>query len=165
MATVERVRPEATSSSGGATDLIEQTYRDQATRLRRSVTAYAGDPDVASDAVAEAFAQLLRRGAGVRDPAAWVWRAAFRIAAGDLVLRRSCVSEPLAGVVTPSETETIDLARALAQLSPCQRAAVLLHDYAGFPARQAAELSDSTEAAVRVHLMRARRKLRVLLSE
>jgi len=42
------------------------------------------DPEVASDAVAEAFAQLIRRGDEVRDPRAWVWRSAFRIADRDV---------------------------------------------------------------------------------
>ena len=50
-------------------------------RLWRSLLAYAGDPEVASEAAAEAFAQAVRRGEALRDPAAWVWRAAFRIAA------------------------------------------------------------------------------------
>lgn len=57
-------------------------------RLWRSLLAHTGDPDVASDAAAEAFAQAVRRGEAVRDPAAWVWRAAFRIAAGQLAVRR-----------------------------------------------------------------------------
>ncbi|HJS26677.1 MAG TPA: hypothetical protein VJ913_06090, partial [Actinomycetota bacterium] len=54
----------------------------------RAVLAFAGDPEVASDAVAEAFAQVLRRGEDVRDPEGWVWRAAFRIASGELKERR-----------------------------------------------------------------------------
>ena len=32
---------------------------------------------------AEAFAQALRRGTAIRDPRSWVWRAAYRIAAGE----------------------------------------------------------------------------------
>ena len=76
-------------------DMVEQTYLAHASKLWRSLRAYSGDPDVASDAVAEAFAQLLRRGDGVRDPGAWVWRTAFRIAAGDLKARRTFV-EPVA---------------------------------------------------------------------
>ena len=51
-------------------------------------TFTSADRDVASDAVAEAFAQALRRGADLRSPERWVWRAAFRIAAGELKQRR-----------------------------------------------------------------------------
>jgi len=58
-------------------------------RLWRSLLAYAGDPEVASEAAAEAFAQAVRRGAALRDPAAWVWRSAFRIAAGLVRLHRA----------------------------------------------------------------------------
>ncbi len=121
------------------------------------------------DAVAEAFAQLIRRGDDVRDPVAWVWRSAFRIAAGELKRRgRSTEFGAQHSVVAPTGVEAlplVDLQRALAQLSPMQRHAVVLHDYAGFPSRQAAGIMGSTEAATRVHLMRGRRRLRALLGE
>ena len=40
---------------------IEGLYRADADRLWRAVYAFAGDTEIASDAVAEAYAQLLRR--------------------------------------------------------------------------------------------------------
>ena len=58
-----------------------------------------------------------------------------------------------------------DLVVALGALSERQRAAVVLHDAAGYPAREVARIVGSTEAAVRVHLMRGRRRLRELLKE
>jgi len=150
----------------GDQDVIEQTYRVHAARLWRAIRAYSGDPDVASDAVAEAFAQLLRRGDEVRDPGAWVWRTAFRIASGDLKRRRAFVPDDRGDQrVARPDPEIVDLLRALGQLSSMQRMAVVLHDYAGFPARDAAEVAGSTEAAIRVHLMRGRRRLRTLLDE
>ncbi len=39
-------------------DRVEAAYRNQSTRMWRALLAYSGDPDVASDAVAEAFAFL-----------------------------------------------------------------------------------------------------------
>ena len=60
--------------------MLEAVYRRDSDRLWRSLFAFAGDADIASDAVAEAYAQLLRRGDAVSDPAAWASRAAFRIA-------------------------------------------------------------------------------------
>jgi DNA-directed RNA polymerase specialized sigma24 family protein len=51
---------------------------------------------------------------------------------------------------------------ALGALSERQRASVVLHDGAGYPAREVARIVGSTEAAVRVHLMRGRRRLREL---
>src|SRR5882757_5778900 len=68
---------------------VEAVYRADADRLWRAVYAFAGDAEIASDAVAEAFAQALNRGSAIRDPAAWTWRTAFRISAGALKTRAS----------------------------------------------------------------------------
>jgi DNA-directed RNA polymerase specialized sigma24 family protein len=70
------------------TDRIERLYRERGDRIWRVVLAFSTDPEVASDAVTEALAQVLRRGDEVRDPERWIWRAAFRIAAGKLKERR-----------------------------------------------------------------------------
>jgi DNA-directed RNA polymerase specialized sigma24 family protein len=69
-----------TDRAGGG---LEALYRLDGGRLWRAVLMYTGDREVASDAVAEAFAQALRRDQAIRDPR-WVWRAAFRIAVGEL---------------------------------------------------------------------------------
>ncbi|TMK86784.1 MAG: hypothetical protein E6G44_01900, partial [Actinobacteria bacterium] len=50
---------------------LECLYRDERDRMWRAVFAFAGDREVASDAVAEAFAQALRRGAAIRSPERW----------------------------------------------------------------------------------------------
>lgn len=63
------------------------------------------------------------------------------------------------------EVPARDLIVALCALSERQRASVVLHDGAGYPAREVARILGSTEAAVRVHLMRGRRRLRVLLED
>ena len=146
--------------------------------LWRAVLAYSGSADVADEAVAEAFAQLLRRGDGVDDPAAWAWRSAFRIAAGELQRRRlsaTTVSGDPAdldlagrrardvGVAMPELA--IDLVAALRHLTDQQRACVVLCDIAGHDAPSAARLLGTTAATVRVQLMRARRRLRDLLEE
>jgi RNA polymerase sigma-70 factor (ECF subfamily) len=146
------------------TDRIERLYRKRGDRIWRGLLAFSGDPDIASDAVAEAFAQVLRRGDEVRDPERWVWRAAFRIAAGELKERRKYELIGVAGSYEMEEPAR-DLVVALATLSERQRAAVVFHDAAGYPAREVAKIVGSTEAAVRVHLMRGRRRLRDLLKE
>ena len=46
---------------------FEDVYREHGARLLRSVLLFAGDREVADDAVAEAFAQAIRRGEGLRD--------------------------------------------------------------------------------------------------
>jgi DNA-directed RNA polymerase specialized sigma24 family protein len=67
---------------------LERLYRSQRGRMWQAVFAFAGDPEVASDAVAEAFTQALRRGDAIRSPERWLWRTVFRIAAGELNARR-----------------------------------------------------------------------------
>jgi RNA polymerase sigma-70 factor (ECF subfamily) len=147
---------------------LERIYRERGDRMWRSLLAFSGDPDVASDAVAEAFAQALRRGGAIREPERWVWRAAFRIAAGELKERgrfdpRGEHPGHDRGYVL--EEPARELIAALRQLSPKQRAAVVLHHAAGYPLRDVAAILGSTQGAVKVHLSRARSRLRDLLSE
>ena len=147
------------------TERIERLYRERGDRIWRGLLAFSGDPEVASDAVAEAFAQVLRRGDEIRDPERWIWRAAFRIAAGELKDRRRTVETTASIGSYEMDEPARDLVVALGTLSERQRAAVVLHDAAGYPAREVARIIGSTEAAVRVHLMRGRRRLRELLKD
>jgi RNA polymerase sigma-70 factor (ECF subfamily) len=143
---------------------IELVYREHGARLWRAVLLATGSREVADDAVAEAFAQALRRGRAVRDPAAWVWRTAFRIAAGELKERRNVeivFEEPVERLPEPF----IDLWRALGQLPERQRASVVLADYAGWSHREIARALGSTVSAVGVHVHRARRRLREVLGD
>lgn len=143
---------------------VDALYRKDADRLWRAVLAFAGDPEIASDAVAEAYAQLIRRGLGVRDPAAWTWRAAFKIAAGSLKAR----PRPPDAVPTLTYVDAYvdaDLLSALRQLPESQRAAVILHYYADLPVREIARRLDSSSLAVRANLSRGRRRLRQLLGD
>jgi RNA polymerase sigma-70 factor (ECF subfamily) len=141
---------------------LEDTYREIAARLWRALVAYTGDRDVADDALAEAFAQAAARGSAIRAPDRWIWTAAFRIAAGQLR------SRPDRQVSIPPQTgedaaEALELLTALAKLPPKQRAALVLHYYGGYKAREIAAIVGSTAATVRVHLSAGRRRLRTLL--
>jgi len=141
---------------------LERLYRDQRDRMWRAVFAFGGDREVASDAVAEAFAQALRRGDRLHSPERWLWRTVFRIAAGELKLRGRRGPEPLDGVYEMDDMAR-DLVVALARLPQKERAAVVLHHAAGYPAKEIAEIIGSTAPAVHVHLSRARKRLRELL--
>lgn len=141
---------------------LERLYREQGGRLWRSIVLSTGNRDVADDAVAEAFAQVIARGDAIHDPAAWVWRAAFRIAAGELKERPMTGVRPIDAFEDAPES-VVDLVRALAELTPHQRTAVVLADYAGYPHREIAEILGSSASAVGVHVHRARRRLRRLL--
>lgn len=152
-------------------DRLRRTYDEVHGRLWRAVLAWSGSAHVADEAVAEAFAQALRRGGALRDPAAWVWRAAFRIAAGDLARQRRDAAVGLDGLDVASPEafclpdEAVDLLRALQQLTPAQRQAVVLTDGAGFTAPEAAAVLGISAVNVRAHASRARRRLRSLLTD
>jgi RNA polymerase sigma-70 factor, ECF subfamily len=143
---------------------FEELYRAHGARLLRNVVLYAGDHEIANDAVAEAFAQAMRRGDAVRDPLAWVTRAAFRIAAGSLKERRR-TDYPLAEQTYEMPEPTTELVAAFAQLSPKQRAAVILHHRDGYTLAEVADIIGSTTSAVGVHLNRARKRLRDLMGD
>jgi RNA polymerase sigma-70 factor (ECF subfamily) len=148
----------------GHGERLERLYREQGDRMWRAVLAFAGDPEVASDAVAEAFAQALRRGEAIRDVERWVWRTIFLVAAGELKVKTRAVALEREGVYEMEEPAR-ELVAALARLSERQRAAVVLHHAAGYPVREVASIIGSTPAAVKVHLLRGRRRLRELLKE
>jgi len=146
----------------GSTDL-ERCYQNQREKLWRALLLFSGIPEVASDAMAEAFTQALRRGDAIRDLDRWVWRTAFAIARGEL--KRLGTAEPLADMPIEMPDPTVDLVRALEHLSSKQRASIVLHHYAGYSTKETAEIIGSTAPAVGVHLYRARARLRMLLQE
>ena len=144
---------------------VEAVYRQDGGRLWRALLAFAGNEDVASDAVAEAFAQALRRGSAIRDVRGWVWRSAFRLAAGDLQ-RQSSFSHgalPEGSFHDPHPDE--QLLDALQGLTPQQRAVIVLHYYADCPVREIARRTGINPLAVRAHLSRGRKHLRLLLGD
>jgi RNA polymerase sigma factor (sigma-70 family) len=117
--------------------------------------------------MAEAFAQALRGGDSIRAPLPWVWKASFRIAAGELKSRdrwRELVAAQETAAPQP-DSSAAELVAALARISPKQRAAVVLHHYAGYPVKEVAEIIGSTAPAVKVHLSRGRKRLRELLRD
>jgi RNA polymerase sigma-70 factor, ECF subfamily len=145
---------------------VEALYRADAPRLWRALFAYAGDAEIANDAVNEAYVQVIGRGDAVRDPAAWVWRTAFRIAGGALQARRSGDQTLAPETATGGKLDQYadpDLLPALRELPEAQRAAVILFYYADLPIREIADRLGTNSLAVRANLSRGRRRLRDLL--
>jgi DNA-directed RNA polymerase specialized sigma24 family protein len=145
---------------------VEASYRRVHDRLWRSLFAFTGDADCASEAEAEALCQAIGRGTAIRDVDAWLWRAAFRIAGGVLAERRRTVElqEVLGpdggGPPSTNDLPLVDFLDELSQLSEQQRAAVVLRHVGGFRPTEIAELLDSTPGSIRVQLHRAYAKLR-----
>jgi RNA polymerase sigma-70 factor (ECF subfamily) len=150
---------------GDSVRAIAAIYQEQAAALWRALLVFSSDPEVASDAVAEGFAQLLARGNGVRDPRAWVWRASFKIAMGELKSRGRS-EQPVDLPWEPTSADgALDLMRAIRQLPGRQRAVIVLHYLVDLPTPEVGKLLGMATPTVRVQLMQARRRLGSLLEE
>jgi RNA polymerase sigma factor (sigma-70 family) len=147
-------------------DRLREVFEAEHARLWRSVLAHCGDRDIASDAVAEAFAQAVRRGDELRDPAAWVWRAAFRIAGGQLATRHRWdpAYEGAQSSTDALPDEVAALLDALGRLGEVERRVVVLSLVGGLSATEVGRIVGASPGAVRVRLHRARRRLRDALT-
>ncbi len=154
------------SRDGAWTARVHDAWVGQHARLWRSLLAYSGDRSLADDAVAEAFAQALRRGPGIDDVTGWVWRAAFSIAAGQLAARRryetNVIDRPSPDSVPD---EVVALVDALGRLSLQDRQIVVLSLVAGWPSHDVGRLVGLEPGTVRVRLHRAKKSLRHHLEE
>jgi DNA-directed RNA polymerase specialized sigma24 family protein len=98
---------------------IERLYRESAPQLWRSIYGFAGGwRHLAEDAVAEAFARAIERAHEIRDPLAWIYQTAFRIASRELQREKRgppVAPDPVPGI-DPAEVQ--DVMAALWTLSP-----------------------------------------------
>lgn len=138
-------------------------FRSHGGQVWRAVLAMsAGNREVADEATCEAFAQLFAYCDGVRDPVAWVFHTAFRLAGRELKRQRTVSDDPVPESIGARDTAVLPLhvVSALRRLSPEQRSAVFLHYFADLPVSEVARLCGVPVATVRVRLHRARRTLR-----
>jgi RNA polymerase sigma-70 factor (ECF subfamily) len=146
---------------------LEVVFRREAPRLWRALMAFtAGRSAVAEDAVAEAFSRALAEPERIRDPVAWLYRVAFRVAADELKReqRSRGSSPPAAPVEEVSDRDGLDeLFAALSRLPSNQRAAIFLHYQCDLPVADVATRLGVSHATARVHLWRGRVRLRTLL--
>jgi RNA polymerase sigma-70 factor (ECF subfamily) len=142
---------------------IERVYREVGDRLWWALLAYTGDREIASDAVAEAFARALGAPETIRDPAAWVWRVAFRVATKLLRAPRASATDRESSY--EMDEGAVDVIRALRRLPDRQRAVFVLYYLDDQPTERIAERLGMASATVAVHLHRARRRLRDLLGD
>jgi RNA polymerase sigma-70 factor (ECF subfamily) len=144
---------------------LEALFRSAGPDVWRALYGFTGGRrQVAEDALAEAFARAIEHRDSIREPLAWIYRTAFRLASRELQREKRPVPampDPAPGI-DPLDVQ--ELLAALRQLSPHQRAAVLLHDEEGLTGPEVGRLLGMSAATVRVHLFRGRRRLRALLS-
>jgi RNA polymerase sigma-70 factor (ECF subfamily) len=165
--------------------LVEEGDRLYALALRTT-----RDPDLAADAVQEAFASALEKADDFRGEArlgTWLHRIVFNKSID--LLRRRRRYEPLpdaepdrltseddrlahgSGWARPPDDTLLGvetraaLDHALEQLTPLQRAVFELKEAEERPTGEVAEILELSAGAVRVHLHRARLRLRALLGD
>jgi RNA polymerase sigma-70 factor (ECF subfamily) len=141
---------------------FDALFREAGSGVFRTLYAYtAGRRDIAEEAMAEAFARALARSGTIRDPIAWIYRTAFRLANDELRAERRRGPAPTDTGTAPPELG--GLIEALRSLSPNQRAAIVLRHVLDLDISEVAHRMGTARSTVRVHLHRGRKRLRELL--
>lgn len=135
----------------------------------RTVYLILHDRDRARDITQDAFTELLTRWRKIsryERPDAWVRRVAIRMAIRFLnrERRRPWVERGLDPATLPQPVD-IDLLRAIEQLPPSQRAAIVLFYFEDRPVAEVADILGMAPGAAKVALHRARKHLAATLSE
>lgn len=142
---------------------LDAVFRAESAGVYRTLFAFTGGrADIAEEATAEAFARAAARWSRLRDPVAWIYRVAFRVAVDEA--RRERRHAPAVDAPVPPP-ELAGLVEALRALTPNQRAAIVLRHVADLDTAEVANRMGCSRATVRVHLHRARDRLRELLRE
>ena len=141
---------------------FDALFREHADGVVRTMFAFAGGRRaLAEEATAEAFARAIAARERIRDPVAWIYRTAFRIVGAELRRERRVPDEEIRPRDVPEGLRPV--VDALRELSPNQRAAIVLRYEADLPVREIATRMGASAATVRVHLHRGRNRLRELL--
>ena len=174
----------------GIREELSRALVDHGDRLYALALRVTHDPDLAADAVQEAFATALERASDFRGEASlgtWLHRIVYNKGI-DLLRKRgrestlpdeeSMLLGPHDDALTQSPSwsrppdeillgaETLAaLDRALGELTPMQRTVFEMREVEGHTTDDVAEILDIPAGTVRVHLHRARLRLRALLSE
>ncbi|MEX0912487.1 MAG: RNA polymerase sigma factor [Gemmatimonadota bacterium] len=173
VATAELVR----RSQAGDAAAFETLYREHCDRIYAVCLRLSGDSQQAAELTQDVFVRAWSALAGFRGEAAfgtWLHRIAFN------VVRQSQRSEkrrhsrieiredvePIGQPTRePDRGDMIDLERAIAQLPPRARNALVLHDIHGYRCREVAEITGTAVGTIQAHLHRARKLLKEILEK
>jgi RNA polymerase sigma-70 factor (ECF subfamily) len=145
--------------------VFDALFRAEKDGVYRTLYAYTGGRrDVAEEATAEAFARALHHHEHIRNPVAWIYRTAFRLAQAEIRQERRHRAEVVDLIAADPSPGLGRLSSALRELSPRQRAAIVLRYEADLSVTEIARRMGTSAATVRVHLHRGRNRLRELLS-
>ena len=137
--------------------------------VARTVLLILQDRAMAEEIAQDAFVQLYRHWStvqGYERPDLWVRRVAIRLAVRQVRRESMRRQRERLAVELPHEQFTDpDLERAVASLSPMQRAAVVLYYWADESVFDIARTLRVSESSVKQHLFRARARLATALGE
>lgn len=157
----------AQTGGGAALERVIVSVWSEAFRIAAGILR---DRGLAEDAAQEACVSIVQGLPRLKDAgsfAGWSYKIIVNHAISVARSRRRL--QPLDTIETCDvrfdSEESLDLARALGTLSLPQRAAVILHYYAGLTSREIAEATGLPRSTIRFHLMLSRRKLREALAD
>jgi RNA polymerase sigma-70 factor, ECF subfamily len=157
----------AAPTAEGSGMTFEEFFRAEFRSVMRALVLVTGDPSLAEELAQEAFARAFERWGYVErmaSPAGYVYRSALNLNRSRL--RRVALGVRLVRRQRPMRQEEPDPSRAhelrdmLRSLPRTQREALMLVDWLGYTAEEAAGLLGVRPASVRGRLLRARRALR-----
>lgn len=145
---------------------FEEFFEAEKIRLYRALCLVTRNRFEAEELTQEAFVQVLGRWdrAELADPTAYLYRTALN--AFRKGHRRAMLAAKRAVGITPPDDELAAIdeldaaARALAVLTPRQRAAVILVDLLGFTSEEAGRILGLRSGTIRTHLARGHAVLR-----
>lgn len=172
-ATMTASRPNAPAVD--ATAAFERLFSDYHTPILNYLYRLVGDPATAEDLVQEAFTRAWQARAQVptlENPRAWLYRIATNAARDHLRRKRLLTWLPFLGnepdpVASALEADTLEaerMRRALLQLSPDYRIPLVLYTCHDFSIAEIATALGLSVDAVKQRLVRARQKLKEVIS-
>lgn len=151
---------------------FEDFFEHERDALYRALWLVTRDRFEAEELTQEAFVRVLERWdriSAMENPRAYLFQTAmnaFRTSYGRAVLAVKRTMKALPADDSIGEIDERDAAaRALARLSPRQRAAVVLTDMLGFASVEAAQMLGIRASTLRVHLSRAHAALKETMSD
>ena len=146
---------------------FEDFFSSEHARLFGALCLVTGDRQEAEEIMQDAFLRLWERWdriAGIDDPAAYLFRTAMnvfrnRYRRSALAVRRTVRLAPTEDALATVEDRDV-IVRALRDLTPNQRAAVVLTGYVGLPSEEAGRALGMKGSTVRTLATRARAAIR-----
>jgi RNA polymerase sigma factor (sigma-70 family) len=162
--------PNETSTSSG--DTFEALAEAEGTRLVRACLLLTGERAEAEDLAQEAFARVLERWdriGGMDSPAGYLYRTAINVHRSRLRHLQRVAGRVFAAPDAYDDASTrdarLDILHAVASLPKPQQEALVLVEWLGYPAVEAAKILGIEPVSVRARIHRARTTLRMTLGD